>query len=110
MLFARHCIDLVLEHSQGLNHARARFARFDDIIDEALLGGDEGVFKAVLIFRDLLAEQLLAVKSLGCDLGQGFLLARPASEDVVGGLLAMGGSLVTAHVRAVHMAPRLATG
>src|SRR5579859_6081243 len=55
VLFARHGIDFRFEHAERADHARAGFVRLDDIVDEAALGGDEGVGEALTELFGLLA-------------------------------------------------------
>src|ERR1039458_6252223 len=54
MFFTGHGVDLVFEHFESPDDAGAGFVGFDDVIDVAAFGGDEGVGEAVAELAGLL--------------------------------------------------------
>src|SRR5579875_344724 len=53
MLLARHGVHFGFQHPEGLNNAGTRLVGFDHVVDEAVLGGDEGVGETVAELFDL---------------------------------------------------------
>lgn len=49
-------------------------------------------------------EQLMSIRSMGCKLGQGFLIARPADEERTASMLAVGSALFSAELAGDHQA------
>src|SRR5215471_6282307 len=78
MLLARHAIYFAFQHTERADDAGPCFPRFDYVIDEAVLGGDEWISKPFAEFFNFLpadrisirgGRQLPAVHNVHCSFG-----------------------------------------